>query len=61
MQRIRPPGPVHQLKPPPSVQLTVEQQQTIARRRAVVDLPTTQRDFMELWGKERPRRKPRRA
>ena len=61
MQRIRPPGPVHQLKPPAGIQLTVEQQQVIARRRAVVDLPTTQRDFMELWGKERPRRKPRRA
>lgn len=62
MRRLRPPpGKVHQLKPPTRINLTVEEQQTIARRRAVVDLPITERDFMEIWGKERPLKRKRPA
>lgn len=61
MRRLRPAYPVHQLKPPPGITLSVEEQQTIARRRAVIDLPKVQRDFMEVWGKERPLKRKRPA
>lgn len=39
--------------------LSIAEQQMIARKRARTDIPTKQRDFSELWGKEQPRRKPR--
>ena len=36
--------------------LSVAEQQRLARERARVELPTRQRDFSELWGKECLRR-----
>jgi len=59
MKRIRPSATVHQLKAPPAIRLSIAEQQMIARRRAVVDLPTEQRDLAELWGRVRqpPKRK----
>lgn len=63
MRRLRPsapkPGVVHQLKPPTGITLSIAEQQMIARRRAVVDLPQVQRDFLELWNEKQPRRKRR--
>jgi hypothetical protein len=35
--------------------LSVAEQQMLARRAARVDIPTKQRDFSEVWGKEQPR------
>ena len=56
VRRVRP--KLHQLKPAAGIKLTVAELQTIARRRAVVDLPTEQRDFAEIWGREKqPKRK----
>jgi hypothetical protein len=59
MRRVRP--KVHQLKSPPAIQLSVAEAQMIARRRAVVDMPTEQRDFAELWPRPRQPRKRRTA
>jgi hypothetical protein len=39
--------------------LDVDEQQAIARKRARVAIPTKQRDFIELWDEEQPKRKPR--
>lgn len=61
MRRLRPAATVHQLQPPTRISLTLEEQRTVARRRAVVDLPQVQRDFRELWGKERPLKRKRPA
>jgi hypothetical protein len=57
IERVRPPkGTVVALRPET---LSVAEQQMIARKRARTDIPTKQRDFSEVWGKERPRKKPR--
>jgi hypothetical protein len=36
--------------------LSIAEQQMLARRAARRDIPTKQRDFSEVWGKEQPRR-----
>jgi len=56
IHRVRPPkGTVVALR---SELLSQEEQRLIARKRARLDIPTVQRDFRELWGRERqPKRK----
>lgn len=61
MRRLRPRQPkgetVHQLPAPTRVVLTDEEARAIARGRARVDLPTKDRDFIEIWGASGERQK----